>query len=92
MLLLTVILGVPSALAQEIRPTQAQTRHVEQSGGLLGTLWSFVTHIWSAQGSASVFCLTGDAGCRIDPLGDAANQNIDAGCRMDPLGACLPDH
>jgi len=61
------------------------------SGGVLESLWSLVTRVFTAQASSTpAICHSGEEGCTIDPWG--ATANTDEGCGIDPWGRCLPGH
>jgi hypothetical protein len=78
-------LAAPAAFAGDApRNASLQARHAQAPSGVLESLWSLVTRLFSATPTVNT-----DAGCRMDPLG-ACLPHTDAGCRMDPLGACLP--
>ncbi|HEV7784755.1 MAG TPA: hypothetical protein VGQ28_05410 [Thermoanaerobaculia bacterium] len=89
LLLLALAFGLaaPAAFAGDAPwPASLQARHAQAPNGVLESLWSLVTRLFSATPTANI-----DEGCGIDPLGRCL-PHTEAGCRIDPLGACLPDH
>ncbi|HSS48256.1 MAG TPA: hypothetical protein VLX28_04860 [Thermoanaerobaculia bacterium] len=105
LILLTLAFGIaaPAAFAEAApRPASLQARPAQAPSGVLESLWSLVTRVFSATPT-----INADAGCRIDPLGACLPHtdegcgidpwgrclpHTDAGCGIDPLGACLPGH
>jgi hypothetical protein len=85
-LVLAFSLAAPAAFAGAApRQASLQARHAQApSGGVLESLWSLVTRLFSATPTVNT-----DEGCRIDPLG-ACLPHTDEGCGIDPLGRCLP--